>query len=235
MRLSQILGVRRIKLRNRIFTLGVIITGMLSVAFAVVTFYGQNAGNFVMTVDTAARLRGITLSTDPEFSFSTGRLMTDPINAARDVTYAWIKKEEIQDTNGNYVDPDHGYVAYTFYVKNDGFETVDLSYYIRITDIYNKLDEAIRILVIDNGVETLYMKPDTTVNTNYPEIIPQAQYFHTSATIMRREVLNFRPGDIRKYSVIVWLEGYDPDTTDDILGGMIKMTMNFTIKGFNVG
>ena len=232
MRLSQVLGVRRVKLRNRIFSLGILITGALSIAFAVITFYGQDAGNFVMSVDTAARVRGITMSTDPNFSFSTGRLMSDPINDARDVTYAWLKLEEIRETNGNYVDIDHDYVAYTFYIKNEGFETVDLSYYIRITDVYQNLDGAIRILVIDNDVETMYMKPDSTNDVEYPSYMPVAEHFLTSATVMRKLVPNFKPGEVRKYSVVVWLEGNDPDTNDSVLGGMIKMEMNFTIKGF---
>ena len=231
MRLSQVLGVRRVKLRNRIFTLGVIITGMLSVAFAMITFYGQNAGNFVMSVDTAARLRGITMSLDPEFETSTSRLMSDPINAAKDVTYAWIKREEIVATPGNYVDIDHDYVAYTFWVKNEGFETVDLSYYVRITEEYNNLASAIRVLIIDDGVETLYMKEDT-VEKDYSKYMPQAEYFLTSATVMRKVINDFNPGEQRLFSIVIWLEGHDPDTTDEILGGMIKMTMNFTINGF---
>ena len=231
MRLSQVLGVRRVKLRNRIFTLGVIITGMLSVAFAMITFYGQNAGNFVMSVDTAARLRGITMSLDPEFETSTSRLMSDPINAAKDVTYAWIKREEIVATPGNYVDIDHDYVAYTFWVKNEGFETVDLSYYVRITEEYNNLASAIRVLIIDGGVETLYMKEDT-VEKDYSKYMPQAEYFLTSATVMRKVINDFNPGEQRLFSIVIWLEGHDPDTTDEILGGMIKMTMNFTINGF---
>lgn len=231
MRLSQVLGVRRVKLRNRIFTLGVIITGMLSAAFAMITFYGQNAGNFVMSVDTAARLRGITMSLDPEFETSTSRLMSDPINSARDVTYSWIKREEIIATPGNYVDIDHDYVAYTFWVMNEGFETVDLSYYVRITEEYSELSSAIRVLIIDDGVETLYMKEDT-VEKDYSRWMPEAEHFLTSATVMRKVIPDFNPGEKRAFSIVIWLEGHDPDTNDEILGGMIKMTMNFTINGF---
>jgi hypothetical protein len=205
---------------------------MLSIAFALITFYGQNAGNFVMSVDTLARQRGIAISDDPEFTFSTSRLMSDPIDDARDVTYAWLKLDEIEETNGNYVDPDHDYVAYTFYIKNEGLETVDLSYYIRITEVYNDLDKAIRVLVIDDGEETMFMKPDTTNINTYPDYMPIGQHFETQMTVMRKLIPNFRPGDIRKFTVVVWLEGNDPDTTDEILGGMIKMQMNFTIYGF---
>ena len=232
MRLSKVLGVRRVKLRNRIFTLGVIITGMLSIAFALITFYGQNAGNFVMSVDQLAKQRGISISNDPSFVYSTSRLMSDPIEDAKDVTYAWLKLDEIVETNGNFVDIDHDYVAYTFYIKNEGLETVDLSYYIRITEIYKDLDEAIRVLVIDEGEETMYMKPDTTNLYPYPDYMPVAKHFETEMTVMRKLIPNFKPGDIRKFSVVIWLEGNDPDTVDEILGGMIKMHMNFTIYGY---
>lgn len=233
MRLSRVLGVRRVKLRNRIFSLGVIITGMLSIAFALITFYGQNAGNFVMSVDTLARQRGIAISDSADFAYSTSRLMSDPIDSAKDMTYAWLKLDEIEETDGNFVDPDHEYVAYTFYIKNEGLETVDLSYYIRITEVYNELDKAIRVLVIDDGEETMYMKPDTTNINTYPEYMPIGQHFDTQMTVMRKLISNFKPGDIRKFTVVIWLEGNDPDTTDEILGGMIRMHMNFTIFGFD--
>lgn len=229
MRLSTVIGIRRRRIRNRIFTIGVIVTGMLSLAFAVVTFYGQNAGNFVMSVDTSLRQRGITLSDDYDFTVHKSQLLSDPIEDARAITYAWLKREEVKDTNGNYKDPDHDYVAYTFYLKNFGNETVDFVYYIRITEIYKNLDSAIRVLVIEDGVETMYMKEDLT-ETQYPSIMPRSENFLTSNTVMRKTVYNFRPSDVKKFSVIVWLEGYDPDTNDDVLGGMIRMTMNFTIN-----
>jgi hypothetical protein len=231
-RLSRVLGVRRVKIRNRIFSLGILITGMLSITFGIITFYGQNAGNFVMSVDRAAIVRGIVISEDPAFQTKGSRLMSEPIKDAREVTYAWLKLDEISETNGNFVDIDHDYVAYTFYVKNEGFETVDLRYYIRITEVYNHLDKAIRVLVIDNSVETMYMRPDTTNENSYPDYMPKAEHFLTQATVTRKLIPNFKPGEIRKFSVIIWLEGNDPDTNDDILGGMIKMQMNFTIDGY---
>lgn len=230
MRLSRILGVRKIKIRNRIITLGIIITGMLSLALGLVTFYGQNAGNFVMSVDTAARLRGITLSTDPERLETTSRLLSEPINEARDVTFSWLKLDEIEESHGNFVDPDYDYVAFTFYVMNEGRETVNLSYTIFITEVYKDLDKAIRVLVIDDGEMTMFMKPDTTNDASYPPEMPVAQHFLTQKTVMRKQIPNFRPDQYKKISVVIWLEGNDPDCTDEILGGMIKMQMNFTIN-----
>ena len=36
---------------------------------------------------------------------------------------------------------------------------------------------------------------------------------------------DFKPGDIDKFTVVIWLEGDDEDCTDNILGGEIKMHM----------
>ncbi len=235
MRLSRVLGFRRIRIRNRILTLGVIITGMLSVAFAIITFYGQNAGNFVISVDSIAVNRGIILSTEPNFNAPSPRLMTDPIEEARDMTYSWLKLEEVEAAYGNYTDIDYDYVAYTFYLMNQGSESIDISYHIRITDVYNDLDTAIRILVIEDGEETIYQKADTPDAFGnlpvYPENVPASVDFLSETIVMRRLFTNFKPDQVKKFSVVVWLEGYDPDTVDEILGGMIRLQMNFSING----
>jgi len=234
MRLSSVLGLRRLRIRNRIVTLGVIITGMLSLAFAVVTFYGQEAGNFVISVDSVARIRGIAISETLNFDQKLSRLMSNPIDEARDLTYSWLKIEEVEATDGNYKDPHHDYVAYTFYLKNFGSETVDVTYYVRITEVYKDLDNAVRILIIEDGVQRMYMKPDVIPDgvdePYYPDEMPEPIYFITNQQVMERKIEKFRPGDFKKFSILIWLEGYDPDTTDKVLGGMIKMTMNFTIN-----
>ncbi|PKK96901.1 MAG: hypothetical protein CVV58_03965 [Tenericutes bacterium HGW-Tenericutes-3] len=235
MNLSKVLGFRRTRIRNRIFTLGVIITGMLSIAFAIITFYGQNAGNFVISVDSIALNRGIILAENINFTNPSPRLMTEPISEARDMTYSWLKIEEVEATNGNYTDIDYDYVAYTFYLMNQGSESVDISYHIRITDIYNDLDSAIRVLVIEDGEETIYQKPDELdENGNppyYPENVPDSVDFLSETIVMRKLFTNFKPDQVKKFSIIIWLEGYDPDTVDEILGGMIRLQMNFSING----
>lgn len=237
MRLSTVLGFRKRRIRNRIVTLGIIISGMLSIAFAIITFYGQNAGNFVISVDEAARIRGIVISEEPSFEQQLSRLMTSPIDEARDMTYSWLKIEEVEATNGNYTDPDHDYVAYTFYIQNSGSETVDITYYIRITEVTRRLDHAIRVLVIEDGVQTMYQMEDRADEFGhlpvYPEIMPQGVNFLTPQMVMRKTFTNFKPGQIKKFSVLVWLEGYDPDTTDEIIDGRIRLTMNFTVNTFN--
>ena len=233
MKLSKVLKVQKSIKQKKLQSLIFIGTGLLSVIFILITFYGQQAGNFVMTVDHDAYKRGIVLSNDETFSNAQARLMTRPVGEARDMTYSWLKIEEVSATTGNYSDPDYDYVAYTFYLQNNGIEAVDIIYHIRITDVYKGMDEAIRVLVIEEGVETIYQKPDHNpgggVLISYPYELQSTDNFLSETIVTRKRVSNFTPGQIRKFSVVMWIEGTDPDCTDDILGGMIKLQMNFSI------
>lgn len=231
MRLSEVLGVRKIVARNSIITIGLMISAFLSVAIGVVTFYGQHAGNFVMTLDKKSFERGIVLSTSDEFLAPTPRLVANPVEDVKDVTYSWLKLDSVSKTNGDFYDPDYKYVAYTFYLKNNGTETVDVGYTIKITDLYRNIDEAIRVLLIeDDTVVKMYQKPDNIVH-NYPNDMPEGIHFINNDTICNEIIENFRPNQIKKYSIIIWLEGEDPDCVDEIRGGMIKLNMKFTIAG----
>jgi hypothetical protein len=210
------------------------VSGVLSIIFVLITFYGQQAGNFVMSVDYDSYKRGIVLSNTETLADPQPRLMTNPVYGARDMTYSWLKLEEVVETEGNYTDPDYDYVAYTFYITNNGLETVDIVYHIRIVDNYKSMDQAIRILVIDDGFETIYQKPDTpqgSVPISYSVPLQMTEKFLSDTIVMRKNFENFQPGLIKKFSIVVWIEGMDPDTTDDILGGMIKLQMNFSIEG----
>ena len=238
MRFSDMIGIERqskrlLSKRARLYTLGIIITGILSILLSVVTFYGQNTGNFVMTVDPDAGNRGIHLSTDPNFSFYSSRLMSNPVMDARDITYTWIKFDEIAATDGQFTDPDYRYVAYSFYIRNSGRETVDVNYYIRITDVHLNLDAAVRFLVIeDKDIHRMYQKPDQPLpDGSMPRYyeMPEAIPFLTNRLVFRETLINFKPGDVTRFSVIIWLEGQDPDTNDSILGGMLRAHMNFSI------
>lgn len=234
MKLSSVLKTKKKMKQRRLTTLLFSVSGVLSILFVLITFYGQQAGNFVMSVDYDSYKKGIVLSNTETLADPQPRLMTQPVYGARDMTYAWLKLEEVSETEGNYTDPDYDYVAYTFYITNNGLETVDIIYHIRITETYKSMDKAIRVLVIEDGEETIYQKPDTpqgSVPVSYSIPLQQTEKFLSDTIVARKRFENFEPGMIKKFSVVVWIEGMDPDTTDDILGGMIKLQMNFSIEG----
>ncbi|MBN2300719.1 MAG: hypothetical protein JXC31_05980 [Acholeplasmataceae bacterium] len=233
MTMSQMLSPKKIAKKNKLISLGFAISGFLSVLFMVISYFGQSSGNFVMSVDYDAYRRGIVLSNDEAFTTREPQLMTLPVNDARDITYSWIKINDITATDGNFIDPDYDYIAYTFYIKNEGNEAVDVIYSIKISDTQNNLDSSVRVLVIEDGIQTIFQKPDTAdengVYPTYPPTLPETKYFLSNGIITRKKISNFQPNEFRKYSVIVWLEGQDPDTTDAIIGGTMKLQMVFAI------
>ena len=45
--------------------------------------------------------------------------------------------------------------------------------------------------------------------------------------LIKRE--KFKSKDKDKYTVVIWLEGNDPDCVDNIIGGTLKLSMDFKI------
>ena len=45
---------------------------------------------------------------------------------------------------------------------------------------------------------------------------------------MLEQEKDFKPGDVHKYTVVIWIEGNDPQCDDDIIGGEVKMHMRLT-------
>jgi len=231
--MTKLLLPKKMLKKTRLLKLSFSISGFMMVLFALVSYYGQNAGNFVMSVEYDAFQRGIVLSDEITFAVAQPQLMTQPISEARDITYSWIKLTDVSQTNGSYIDPEFDYIAYTFYIKNEGNQVVDVIYSIKLTDIQNNLDESIRVLVIEDGIETIFQKPDQPDALGnyptYPSTLPETKYFLSDTIVTRKKISNFLPNEIKKYSVVVWLEGHDPDTTDAIIGGMAKLQMVFAI------
>lgn len=78
-----------------------------------------------------------------------------------------------------------------------------------------------------------------TPETQY-EVIQEGAYFDycrvipidfVSDTIAAQgRQVGVRPGDVHKYTVVLWLEGDDPECTDAMIGGQIGMTFQFELE-----
>ena len=55
--------------------------------------------------------------------------------------------------------------------------------------------------------------------------------FVSPGVVTSGQIDDFRPGDISRVTIVVWLEGNDPDCTDDVLGGELKFDMEINIVG----
>lgn len=67
----------------------------------------------------------------------------------------------------------------------------------------------------------------STGDNDYYRLIPIS--FESEEVIASGSVSKVEPMEAHKYTVVIWLEGDDPDCTDDLIGGHAGMEMNFRL------
>ena len=66
-----------------------------------------------------------------------------------------------------------------------------------------------------------------TAIRKYYRIIPKK--FESKSVVTQSIVTEVKQDEVHKYTVVIWLEGDDPDCTDDLIGGHIGMQMDFEL------
>ncbi len=218
-RISEILGAgpKASKRKTRL-RIGLIITGFLSIILVFVTIYGQYTGTYLIAVSKDARQKGIAISNGIEFEDTRTQLKFDPLNDVDDILESFLNIEAAEITDGHYFEKGQNYLAYTFYIKNIGRETVNLVYRIRITDDYKDLGLAtfVRVREYEVGDKIRLLRDE-----KYSKAISD------SDLIADEEILSFKPNEVRKFTFFVWLDG--DYSTPEMKGGAIKMDWVFGI------
>ena len=129
--------------------------------------------------------------------------------------------EDIDKNEGGNHNGDN-YIAYTYYIENEGKESVNYWYKILIDDVILNVDEAIRFRVYFDGEPTVYAKKGIN---GKPEEGTVA--FKDDESVFMHKVENFSPGEIHQYTVVMWVEGNDLECTNNILGGELKVHYDF--------
>lgn len=199
-----------------------IIVVLLSLLYVVLKLI-YDVGSFTVTLDTSYNLEGaLVIYENREQKLCLSTLKAEQLEFMTNIAGEWIPKNIQDGPDGSH--NGQNYIAYTFYAENQGKEVINYWRTIEIDDVVKNADEAVRIKVIKDGVETTYAK----VNKNTGEAEKGTVAFSDDKVIMLDEEKDFKPGDVHKYTVVIWLEGNDPDCNDDIIGGEVKMHMRLT-------
>ena len=75
--------------------------------------------------------------------------------------------------------------------------------------------------------EAQYQVIAETSSLTYYRVIPES--FEADTRIASGYQAQVEPGEKHKYTVVIWLEGDDPDCTDDLIGGHLGMDMSFRL------
>ena len=214
-RIIEIIG--RSKINLVLFT-----TGAITVALFIVAALLQSKGMFTITTPRADMIRlGLVLSDTADFARPRHELRSEP------VINMWNITETDLPADLDLIDGEHNgsdYLAYTFYVKNVGQDAFTYRTTLSIDDMHLAVDNAMRVKIYRNGQPTTYAKRKTD-GSDVPE--PDTTPFSGKNKIILFDPFDLNVGQVDKYTVVVWLEGEDPECVNDILGGFVKMSMDF--------
>ena len=177
-----------------------------------------------------------TISLDPNFAQKSGLIMYEREEEKLDKRILKATKVEFMDNISVKWLPDNlnnmgegshngdNYLAYTFYVENNGSDVINYWYQILVDDVIKNVDKAVRVMVYRNDEKTLYAKANETTG----EAENGTTKFYSDREVMVEGRKDFRPGDIDKFTIVIFIEGDDPDCVDALIGGEMKMHMEIT-------
>ena len=165
---------------------------------------------------------GLSLSESPDMSYKISQLNAQISEEMTNIDGGTIPAN-VDSTNG--VHNGLHYIAYTFYLENAGEIECNVEYTVDMSGISNGLDEAIRLKLYVDGEPTTYAKAKSDGSGPEEGTTP-----FVSSTVMARGRFDvMQPTEVHKFTVVVWIEGNDPDCVDWLIGGKLKMEMNFEI------
>ncbi len=210
------------KARRTIFKILLVVVILFLINIYIILALIYRGENFTVTLDSEyGRESGLVIYEDKN-KYTRTFLRSEDIDFFTDISVDWLPENIDNEGDGSH--NGKNYIAYTFYAENMGQDTINYWSTIKIDDVIKNVDDAIRVMVIKNGNKVIYAKNNRTTEQPEPNTIP----FKDNETVMLEKTENFKVGDIDKYTIVIWVEGDDPECTDDLIGGEIKMHMTLT-------
>ena len=215
--------VRRREHRLRVLKVLLLIIVVLLILIYIILKLIYEVGSFTVTLDSSYNLEGsLVIYENHKQKLCLEVLKAEELEFMTNIAEEWIPKNIQDGPDGS--NNGQNYIAYTFYAENQGNEVINYWRTIEIDDVVKNADEAVRVKVIRDGVETTYAKASKFTG----EAEKGTVAFRDDNVIMLEQEKDFKPGDVHKYTVVIWIEGDDAECVDDIIGGEVKMHMTLT-------
>ena len=206
-------------------------------------------GSFTINLTGNMAKCGFVLADNIDMNDKTSRLYSSEIKELSNITLSDIAKD-VDHHDGSHNGA--SYMAYTFYIRNEGTETNDYYYRFQMDESTKNADLATWCMLFEDGHQLIYSAPSDDGDgegiygyMNQPPFYEECydagrQYYQESDrwgvvttpyaednVVCQGVVEEVDPGEIHKYTVVLWLEGYDPQCTNDIFGGSARYSMKF--------
>ena len=225
-----IVSADKIKNRKRfakIVRLSLLIILLFLIALYTVLAIIYGTGKFTISLDSNKTFKsGLVIYDDPTDPFAKRKLEADSIKFMDNISFKTLPSAEELDSDG-IVGSHNGdnYIAYTFYLENQKNLEIKYWYEVDVDEVIKNVDEAIRIRIYHNGKATTYAKKSSLDNKPEDGTVPFKEIPDAKETIILENVDGLKPGQRDRITIVVWLEGDDPECTDPLIGGELKMHM----------
>ena len=197
----------------------ILLTLLLLVAFLfILAFMQEKMGNFTINLNRLELYRkGIAIDDKGTFDDPTARLKVKTVEDATNITLSDLP-EDIDDIDGDH--NGYNYMAYTYYVRNAGKEDVKYVAKVVLDSCAKGAEQAVRVVVWRNGERTVYAAPAADGG---PE--DGCVSFISNKVVCTYEEPDFLVGNVDKYTIVIFMEGEDPECVDTIVGGSVQFSM----------
>ena len=195
--------------------LGLLLTAVL---LFIAAFMQEKMGNFTINLNRLELYRkGISISETGNFEDATARLTASNVQDATNISI-----DDLPDNLDGQEGSHNGknYMAYTYYVRNAGKEDVGYVASVTLDSCSKGAEEAVRVAVWRNGERIVYAKP-----AGNGEKEPGCENFLNEKVVCTYTEENFLVGNVDKYTIVIWMEGEDPECVDAIVGGSVEFSM----------
>lgn len=215
--------VRRRKILLKNVKIFILILFLILISMFVVLGLVYNGGRFTVTLDPNLSVKsGLIIYEDIKEKRSQRKLYAEEVEFMDNISIKWLPKNINNEKDGAH--NGKNYIAYTFYAENTGKDVINYWYEIAIDDVIKNVDEAIRVMIFLNDEKTVYAK----VNADTKKNEEGTKIFYSKDIAVLEPRKNMNPGKIDKFTIVIWLEGDDPDCLNNLIGGEIKMHMDIT-------
>ena len=201
--------------RMQLFLLIMVIT----VAFLfVLAFMQEKMGNFTINLNRLELYRkGIAISATGDFEDPTARLVVETVQDATNTSLSDLPTN-LDDFDGRH--NGRNYMAYTYYVRNAGKEDVNYVARVVLNACAKGAEQAVRVAVWRNGERVVYAMPAADGGDE-----EDCVSFESDKIVCTYTEENFLVGNVDKYTIVIWMEGEDPECVDAIVGGSVEFSM----------
>lgn len=229
---------------NKIAKIAAAISVFIVTVMASFTFIGANGANFVVKFDGDDGL-GLALFNNEAMDNPLSRLSYPTLIDQKDVSLSWIP-ENIEEGLGDKSDRNRSwYFAFSFLLRNESTVPADISLEINANKVKQNVDSAVRLALYRNVVGSdepserrIFAKPqESGENVGKPEItkdyngniLYETEPFLSPTKICSLRYDRLKIGEVNKFTVLIWIEGYDPECKDELKGGTMSMDMSIKI------